>query len=179
MKYLLLAYTPAAAWDEATAGTPSEEALAGFAAYQKFERELVESGEFVTSEGLGQAVQEALLVASRVWPVDGVPERPRGWLIRIGYRKMVDLLRAEQARRRREQSAGSVECAMRELDRREDTPQEADDSLTLLLLCCHPALSTTSQVAPHTAGGGRSYDRRDRPRLRHDREHHGYSDQPR
>ncbi|MBB6347262.1 YciI family protein [Nonomuraea muscovyensis] len=53
MKYLLLSYTPTAAWDAATADTPSEEAMAAFAAYQKFERELIETGEFVGSEGLG------------------------------------------------------------------------------------------------------------------------------
>jgi hypothetical protein len=53
VKYLLLSYTLAAAWDAATADVPSEDALAAFAAYQKFERELVASGEFVTSEGLG------------------------------------------------------------------------------------------------------------------------------
>ncbi|MFI7420262.1 YciI family protein [Nonomuraea sp. NPDC049684] len=53
MKYLLLGYTPAAAWDAAAADVPSEEALAAFAAYQKLERELIASGEFVSSEGLG------------------------------------------------------------------------------------------------------------------------------
>ncbi|MFC4857110.1 RNA polymerase sigma factor [Actinophytocola glycyrrhizae] len=93
------------------------------------------------------AVQEALLAASRTWPGTGVPENPRGWLIRIGYRKMVDLLRADQARRRREQEAGLAEVAMHEPGRHAGPPPETDDSLTLLLLCCHPALSTTSQVA--------------------------------
>ncbi|WP_026927303.1 YciI family protein [Granulicoccus phenolivorans] len=53
MKYLLLAYTPAAAWDAATADAPNEEALAAYAVYQQFEAELVASGEFVLSEGLG------------------------------------------------------------------------------------------------------------------------------
>ncbi|MFF4880913.1 YciI family protein [Micromonospora sp. NPDC000668] len=53
MKYLLLSYTPSAAWNAATADTPSEEALAAFAAYQRFEQELIETGEFVSSEGLG------------------------------------------------------------------------------------------------------------------------------
>ncbi|MFE3446400.1 YciI family protein [Nocardia sp. NPDC059180] len=53
MKYLLLGYTPATAWDAATADTPSEEALAAFATYQRLEQELFESGEFVRSEGLG------------------------------------------------------------------------------------------------------------------------------
>ncbi|GAA3171026.1 RNA polymerase sigma factor [Nonomuraea salmonea] len=93
------------------------------------------------------AVQEALLVASRTWAADGVPENPRSWLIRIGYRRMVDLLRSEQASRRREHEAGVAELAMQEPSRRSDPPQEADDSLALLLLCCHPALSATSQVA--------------------------------
>lgn len=53
MKYLLLSYTPAAAWDAGTADSASEEALAAFAWYQTFEQELTETGEFVTSEGLG------------------------------------------------------------------------------------------------------------------------------
>lgn len=53
MKYLLLGYTPAGAWDAATAETPSEEALSAFAAYQRLEEELIASGEFVSSEGLG------------------------------------------------------------------------------------------------------------------------------
>ncbi|KAB1146268.1 RNA polymerase sigma factor [Micromonospora sp. AMSO12t] len=93
------------------------------------------------------AVQEALLAASRAWPVDGVPENPRSWLIRIGYRRMVDLLRSEGARRRREREAGTAELAMREPARLASPPPETDDSLTLLLLCCHPALSSSSQVA--------------------------------
>ncbi|MEU0493143.1 YciI family protein [Nocardiopsis sp. NPDC006139] len=53
MKYLLLGYTPAAAWDAATADTPSQDALDAFAAYQRLERELLHSGELVSTEGLG------------------------------------------------------------------------------------------------------------------------------
>ncbi|MGW8988383.1 RNA polymerase sigma factor [Streptomyces zhihengii] len=101
-------------------------------------------GRFDTAE---DAVQEALLAASRTWPAEGVPEDPRGWLIRIGYRRMVDLLRSEQARRRREREVGLADLAMREADRRADPVPGTDDGLTLLLLCCHPALSHASQVA--------------------------------
>ncbi|MFG1619712.1 RNA polymerase sigma factor [Nonomuraea wenchangensis] len=93
------------------------------------------------------AVQEALLAASRTWAADGVPDDPRSWLIRVGYRRMVDLLRSEQARRRREHEAGVAALAMGEPARQARPPQETDDSLALLLLCCHPALSATSQVA--------------------------------
>nr|WP_202885562.1 sigma-70 family RNA polymerase sigma factor [Kribbella sandramycini] len=89
------------------------------------------------------AVQEALLAASRAW-ADGVPENPRSWLIRIGYRRMVDLLRSDQARRRREQEAELAEPVHRGSAA---PPSATDDSLTLLLLCCHPALPATSQVA--------------------------------
>lgn len=53
MKFLLLSYTPADAWDAATADVPSQEALDAFAAYQRFEESLRDSGEFVLSEGLG------------------------------------------------------------------------------------------------------------------------------
>ena len=45
------------------------------------------------------AVQEALLAAARQWPDEGVPENPRGWLIRVASRRMTDHLRREQARR--------------------------------------------------------------------------------
>ncbi|GAB2647267.1 YciI family protein [Kribbella swartbergensis] len=51
MKYLLPGYTPGHEWD--AADTPSEKTLASFDTYLKFERELAETGEFVTSEGLG------------------------------------------------------------------------------------------------------------------------------
>ncbi|WP_280232405.1 YciI family protein [Nocardia cyriacigeorgica] len=53
MKYLLLGYTPATGWDAATADSPSEEALAAFATYQRLEKELFASGELVSTEGLG------------------------------------------------------------------------------------------------------------------------------
>ncbi|WP_280425548.1 RNA polymerase sigma factor [Nocardia carnea] len=92
------------------------------------------------------AVQEALLAAARMWPAEGVPDTPRSWLIRVAYRRMVDLLRSDQARRRRELDAGTAELAMAEPARAAQT-HGTDDSLTLLLLCCHPALGHTSQVA--------------------------------
>ncbi|SDJ48700.1 RNA polymerase, sigma subunit, ECF family [Lentzea albidocapillata subsp. violacea] len=98
-------------------------------------------GQFDSAE---DAVQEALLAASRTWPADGVPDNPRSWLIRIAYRRMVDLLRSDQARRRREQEAG---LALYEPSGDAGPPADVDDSLTLLLLCCHPSLPATSQVA--------------------------------
>jgi RNA polymerase sigma factor (sigma-70 family) len=87
------------------------------------------------------AVQDALLAAVQQWPTHGIPDYPRGWLIRVGYRRMVDQLRAEQLRQRREYQLASEPTPA--------SPEEpaADDSLTLLFLCCHPILSPVSQVA--------------------------------
>ncbi len=89
------------------------------------------------------AVQEALLGARTAWTAEGVPTQPRGWLIRVGYRRMVDLLRSEQARQRRERDVSLAELASRTAEPAPAT----DDSLTLLLLCCHPELAPASQVA--------------------------------
>jgi predicted RNA polymerase sigma factor len=56
-------------------------------------------GDFDTCE---DAVQEALLAAARQWPADGLPDNPRGWLIRVASRRLVDQRRADQARADRE-----------------------------------------------------------------------------
>ena len=61
-------------------------------------------GHFDTAE---DAVQEALLAAATQWPADGVPDNPRGWLITVASRRLTDLLRSEQARRRREDTVAS------------------------------------------------------------------------
>ena len=58
-------------------------------------------GHFDTAE---DAVQEALLAATTQWPAEGIPANPRGWLIMVASRRLTDLLRAEQARRRREEA---------------------------------------------------------------------------
>jgi RNA polymerase sigma factor (sigma-70 family) len=86
------------------------------------------------------AVQEALLAAAVQWPEEGVPDNPKGWLITVAARRRIELWRNESARRRREESAAVADL--------EPGPVAAvDDTLTLLLLCCHPALTTVSQVA--------------------------------
>jgi predicted RNA polymerase sigma factor len=85
-------------------------------------------------------VQEALLAASRQWPVDGVPGRPRAWLTTVAGRALVDGWRADSARRRREALAALDPVARAQ----ESGP---DDTLTLLFLCCHPAISPPSQLA--------------------------------
>ena len=95
-------------------------------------------GGFDTCE---DAVQEALLAAARQWPAEGVPENPRGWLATVAARRRIELLRADTARARREQAAAALEPP-------DPAPAlGADDTLALLMLCCHPSLSRPSQVA--------------------------------
>jgi RNA polymerase sigma factor (sigma-70 family) len=103
-------------------------------------------GDFDAAE---DAVQEALLAAARQWPSDGLPDNPRGWLIRVASRRLVDQRRAEQARSDRELLVARHTPAEAFLAPAADTPDGGarDDSLTLLLLCCHPALTRPSQVA--------------------------------
>lgn len=93
------------------------------------------------------AVQEALLAAATQWPTEGVPEEPRTWLIRVASRKLIDILRSEQARRDREAAEAIRIPPEQYLASPADAPADGDDSLLLLFLCCHPAISQTSQVA--------------------------------
>jgi RNA polymerase sigma factor (sigma-70 family) len=96
------------------------------------------------------AVQEALLAAALQWPADGVPDRPRSWLLTVAGRALVDSWRADSARRRRESLAALDPADHRpaaDLDRDEAHDVDRDDTLALLFLCCHPALSPPSQLA--------------------------------
>jgi len=100
--------------------------------------------DFAASE---DAVQEALIAAAAQWPREGIPENPRAWLIQVASRRMADHIRSELARRRRENAAAA------QLDQAAPPPPgpeaelEQDDSLTLLFLCCHPALTPSSAIA--------------------------------
>jgi len=105
-------------------------------------------GHFDTSE---DAVQEALVAAARQWPADGVPERPLGWLIRVASRRLIDLLRSEQTRRRREDQLVRRALPQQRPADGSTVPTgssgSGDDTLIVLFLCCHPALTPTSQIA--------------------------------
>jgi RNA polymerase sigma factor (sigma-70 family) len=92
------------------------------------------------------AVQEAMLAAVTQWPNDGVPDNPKVWLITVAARRLTDLLRSEQARRRREDTVARWELPMQQGDPA-DNRANSDDTLILLFMCCHPALSPPSQVA--------------------------------
>jgi predicted RNA polymerase sigma factor len=94
------------------------------------------------------AVAEALAAAAAQWPVQGWPENPRAWLVTVASHRLADQLRSDTARRRREE-ADAVRTPPTPAG--DEVPLEGgsagDDTLTLLFLCCHPALTPPSQVA--------------------------------
>jgi RNA polymerase sigma factor (sigma-70 family) len=93
------------------------------------------------------AVQEALLAASLQWPADGLPANPRGWLIHVAARRLTDEIRAEIARRRRE-AVVMLEMTPEAAPPPDAvTPSDQDDTLNLLVMCCHPALTRPSAIA--------------------------------
>ena len=94
-------------------------------------------GDFASAE---DAVQEALVAAHRKWPTEGTPDDPRAWLVRVASRRMTDHFRQEEARRRREELATSWSV---------DPPRPApahDDTLELIFMCCHPALTAAAAI---------------------------------
>jgi RNA polymerase sigma factor (sigma-70 family) len=94
------------------------------------------------------ASQEALLAAALQWPAEGCPENPRGWLITVASRRLMDQVRSEQSRRHREDLIAVATPPAELLGAPADAePLDRDDSLALLFGCCHPQLSAPSQIA--------------------------------
>jgi RNA polymerase sigma factor (sigma-70 family) len=92
------------------------------------------------------AVQEAMLAAFTQWPQQGIPENPRGWLIQVASRRLTDQVRSEIARRERETAvAMEAETMVAAGDIYSDLDPE--DTLILLFMCCHPALTPPSAIA--------------------------------
>ena len=91
-------------------------------------------GDFDAAE---DSVQEALVAAAVHWPRDGVPESPRGWLIQTASRRLIDQWRSDRSRRDRESLAAQERPA---------EVSDQDDSLLVLFMCCHPALTPSSAI---------------------------------
>ena len=100
-------------------------------------------GDFAAAE---DAVQEALIAAYLQWPRDGLPDSPCGWLIQVASRRMTDYLRSERTRRRRE-AAAATEADHLTRAASVERDAEQDDTLILLFMCCHPALSPSFAIA--------------------------------
>ncbi|SEL63453.1 RNA polymerase sigma factor [Rhodococcus maanshanensis] len=96
-----------------------------------------------------EAVQDALLAAAAQWPLEGVPLDPTGWLHTVARRRLIDSWRSEHARRAREElaAAQTPDHQRTAPDASQGTPGHSDDTLSLFFLCCHPRLSSPSQIA--------------------------------
>jgi RNA polymerase sigma factor (sigma-70 family) len=100
------------------------------------------SHDFAAAE---DAVQEAMIAAFTQWPQEGVPDNPVGWLIQVACRRMTDHVRSEIARREREtEVAREAETMLPTVDLESD--MDPEDTLVLLFLCCHPALTLSSAI---------------------------------
>jgi RNA polymerase sigma factor (sigma-70 family) len=99
--------------------------------------------DFAASE---DAVQEASIAAATQWPDDGLPRNPRAWLTQVAFRKMIDHIRSESTRRERENELASETTYISE-STCDDFSNTEDDTLTLLFMCCHPALTRASAIA--------------------------------
>ena len=112
-------------------------------------------------DGCEDACQEAVAVAAKEWPLDGQPRNPRAWLIRVASRRLIDSWRSDTSRAERERLVGIRNPADVLTTPGPDAPSAGttDDTLQLLMLCCHPVLTKTSQVAlTLRAVGGLSTD---------------------
>jgi RNA polymerase sigma factor (sigma-70 family) len=103
-------------------------------------------GDFAAAE---DAVQEALIAAATQWPASGIPDNPSGWLYHVAIRRLTDYLRSEVARKRREDSVAAAisydHAFVPPPD--SDIGADEDDTLVLLFMCCHPALTSPSAIA--------------------------------
>ena len=104
------------------------------------------NGDFASAE---DALQEALIAAIEQWPKAGIPANPRAWLYHVAMRRHTDHVRSEIARRRREEAVGNELWAEWAFvpPPDVDVQVEKDDTLALLFMCCHPALTQASAIA--------------------------------
>lgn len=95
------------------------------------------------------AVQEALIAAAAQWPTEGIPTNPRGWLYQVAVRRLTDEIRRDLARRRREEVIASERSVIDAVvpTMFGDIAPDEDDTLVLLFMCCHPALTPSSAIA--------------------------------
>ena len=91
-------------------------------------------------------MHDAFTAALEQWPLDGVPEKPRAWLVSTGRFKAIDAIR-----RRARFDASQQTIAERLTETAIQSPTEdvdlEDDRLRLVFTCCHPALPPDAQVA--------------------------------
>src|SRR5258708_6098713 len=104
-------------------------------------------GLFGDFEAAEEAAQEAFAAAGEQWPMSGVPEFPRAWIVQTARHKIIDRLRRQGRFEEKLESYMVSGFAPISQDADYDTEEIADDRLRLIFTCCHPALALESQVA--------------------------------
>jgi RNA polymerase sigma-70 factor, ECF subfamily len=100
-------------------------------------------GDFDLAEDV---LQDAVAVALERWPRDGVPANPAGWLVTVARNRAIDRLRREQNLQRKTELLARLEAAHAE-DEMDEATTIADERLSLIFACCHPALSLETRLA--------------------------------
>ena len=93
------------------------------------------------------AVQDAFAVALRTWLGDGLPPNPGGWITTTARNRAIDRLRRESRERELLSEVAVLSPCNDDLGMPEEVGRVQDDQLRLIFTCCHPALSTETQVA--------------------------------
>jgi len=95
--------------------------------------------------------QEALVTAMERWPQTGIPDNPGAWLMAVAKNRAIDQLRRHQLLERqhgalKDETQGSTRLTARDIETALDE-NVGDDLLRLMLIACHPVLSTEARVA--------------------------------
>jgi RNA polymerase sigma-70 factor (ECF subfamily) len=94
------------------------------------------------------AAQEAFAIAARRWPLDGVPDVPRAWLVTTARNRAVDMLRRERRHAEKLRTLAPPDQVHEEVTSVDEPEVVVDDErLELVFLCCHPALAPEARVA--------------------------------
>jgi RNA polymerase sigma factor (sigma-70 family) len=96
-------------------------------------------------------VQDTLLTAMNRWKMSGVPDNPSAWLFTAAKNKALDLIRKQK---RHHEYAADISYLLQSeytlsatLNELMSNPPINDDQLRMMFACCHPSLSSESQVA--------------------------------
>ncbi|MGD0364365.1 MAG: RNA polymerase sigma factor [Bryobacteraceae bacterium] len=94
-----------------------------------------------------ESAQEAFTAAVDQWPVTGIPDFPRAWIIQTARHKAIDRIRRQALLKEKLETyvADGLAAVSEEPDY--DEPGIPDDRLRLIFTCCHPALAPEAQVA--------------------------------
>jgi RNA polymerase sigma-70 factor (ECF subfamily) len=101
-------------------------------------------GDFDLAE---EYAQEAFTAALAQWPMSGVPELPRAWIVQTARNKAIDRLRRQTVFSEKVQPQLLQDSTLAVEHPKEGLGDIPDERLRLMFTCCHPALAIEAQVA--------------------------------